>query len=231
MDRSVNDANRDASLVVRAAPPPEQRRALRAGAANLDPEQAKEVARWRKAERERLIGARASLAAQNRQAQAQIIARQLALIIETSGIVAPSVGLYWPVRGEPDLRPWMHALIRAGLRVALPVPVAPDRRLEFHEWRPGDRLVRGLWSIPHPEGGKVITPHVLITPMVGFDSQGYRLGYGGEFYGRTLAELNAKPLIVGVGYSDAELRTIVPQPEDLAMDWVVTGSGSLYAHV
>ena len=218
-------------MVVRSASSPTRRPEGRPGAPDLDPRGAADVARWRRAERERLINARSSLAAQNRHAQAEVIARQLALIIETTGIVAPSVGLYWPVRGEPDLRPWMYALIRAGLRVALPVPVAPDRRLEFHEWRPGDRLVRGLWSIPHPEGGKVIAPHVLIAPMVGFDSQGYRLGYAGEFYGRTLAELHPKPLIVGVGYSGAELRTIAPQPGDIAMDWVVTGAGDLYAHV
>jgi 5,10-methenyltetrahydrofolate synthetase len=75
---------------------------------------------------------------------------------------------------------------------------------------------------PHPADGKLIVPNVVIAPVVGFDLQGYRLGHGGGFFDRTLARLNPKPLTVGVGYPDAELRTIFPQPYDIPMDWVVT---------
>jgi 5,10-methenyltetrahydrofolate synthetase len=92
-------------------------------------------------------------------------------------------------------------------------------------------MARGLWNIPHPADGKLIVPNVVIAPVVGFDLQGYRLGYGGGFFDRTLARLDPKPLTVGVGYPDAELRTIFPQPHDIPMDWVVTGSGIIYAHI
>jgi 5,10-methenyltetrahydrofolate synthetase len=232
MDSSVKKTNQEDFLVVRSASSPCMRHELRAdGTPSVDPEQARDVARWRKAERERLIKARCSLAAQERMDQAAIIAGRLAQIVATSGIAAPAVSVYWPIRGEPDLRAWMHALSHSGVRVALPVALALAQPLVFREWRPGARTARGLWNIPHPADGKLIVPNIVIAPVVGFDLQGYRLGYGGGFFDRTLARLDPKPLTVGVGYPDAELRTIFPQPHDIPMNWVVTGSGILYAYI
>jgi 5,10-methenyltetrahydrofolate synthetase len=232
MDSSVKRTDRENFLVVRSASSPCMQHELRADATPaVDPVQARDVARWRKAERERLIAARCLLANQDRLEQAATIAERLAQIIATSGIAAPAVSVYWPIRGEPDLRAWMHALFQSGVRVALPVATALAQPLVFREWRPGARLARGLWNIPHPADGKSTVPNVVIAPVVGFDLQGYRLGYGGGFFDRTLARLNPKPLTIGVGYPDAELRTIFPQPHDIPMDWVVTGSGTLYAHI
>jgi 5-formyltetrahydrofolate cyclo-ligase len=196
----------------------------------VDPEQALDVARWRKAERERLIKARCSLDAQYRADQTRIIARKLEEILAASGVTAPVVSVYWPIRGEPDLRPWMHTLSQAGVRVALPVAVALAQPLIFREWRPKARLARGLWKIPYPADGELIVPHVVIAPVVGFDRECYRLGYGGGFFDRTLAQLQPKALAIGVGYPSAELRTIFPQPHDIPMDWVVAGSGTLQFH-
>jgi 5,10-methenyltetrahydrofolate synthetase len=196
----------------------------------VDPEQARDVARWRKAERERLIKARCSLDTQYRADQTLVIARKLEEILAASGITAPAVSVYWPIRGEPDLRPWMHTLSQAGVRVALPVAVALAQPLIFREWRPHARLAQGLWKIPYPADGELIVPQVVIAPLVGFDHGCYRLGYGGGFFDRTLAQLNPKPLAIGVGYPGAELRTIFPQPHDIPMDWVVTGSGTLQFH-
>jgi 5-formyltetrahydrofolate cyclo-ligase len=195
------------------------------------PEQIRDVARWRKAERERLIAARCSLAAQYRVDQAVIIAQHLDTIIAAAGPIAPVVSVYWPIRGEPDLRPWMHALSLSGASVALPVAVALAQPLEFRKWRPQARLARGLWNIPYPAEGEVVVPNVVIAPLVGFDQRCYRLGYGGGFFDRTLAQLNRKPLIIGVGYPGGELHTIFPQPHDIPMDWVVTGSGRLRAPI
>ena len=196
----------------------------------VDPEQARDVARWRKAERERLINARCSLDAQYRADQTLIIAGKLDEILAASGVAAPAVSVYWPIRGEPDLRPWMHTLSQAGVRVALPVAVALAQPLIFREWRPNARLARGLWKIPYPADGELIVPHVVIAPVVGFDHACYRLGYGGGFFDRTLAQLKPKPLAIGVGYPGAELRTIFPQAHDIPMDWVATGSGTLQFH-
>jgi 5,10-methenyltetrahydrofolate synthetase len=232
MDSSVKKTEQEELLVVRSASSPCMQHELRAdGTPCVDLEQARDVARWRKAERERLIAARCLLAVQDRIDQAAIIAARLTQIVATSGIAAPTVSVYWPIRGEPDLRNWMHALAHSGVCVALPVALALAQPLVFREWRPGARMARGLWNIPHPADGKLIVPNIVIAPVIGYDLQGYRLGYGGGFFDRTLAQMTPKPLTVGVGYPDAELRTIFPQPHDIPMDWVVTGSGSLYAHV
>jgi 5-formyltetrahydrofolate cyclo-ligase len=228
----MKEADREDCLVVRAASSPCMLHELREdGTPSVDPEQVRDVARWRKAQRERLIAARSSFAVQDRKNQAAIITGRLAQIVATSGIAAPAVSVYWPIRGEPDLRAWMHELFQSGVRVALPVARALAEPLVFREWRPGARLAQGLWDIPHPADGKLIVPNIVIAPVVGFDHQGYRLGYGGGLLNRTLARLDPKPLTIGVGYADAELRTIYPQPRDIPMDWVVTGSGTLYAHV
>ena len=197
----------------------------------IDPEQARDVARWRKAERERLISARCSLAVRYRADQGVIIAQQVDHIVAASGIKAPVVSVYWPINGEPDLRQWMDALSQSGVRVALPVAVVLAQLLVFREWRPEARLVRGLWNIPYPADGEEIVPNVVIAPVVGFDRQCYRLGYGGGFFDRTFAKLDPKPLAIGVGYPAAELHTIFPQPHDIPMDWVVTGSETLRAPI
>jgi 5-formyltetrahydrofolate cyclo-ligase len=200
---------------------------LQDGTPGIDTGQARDVARWRKAERERLIAARCSLAVQYRADQAVIIAERLDQVVATSGIAAPVISVYWPIRGEPDLRPWMHALCRSEYRVALPVAVALSQPLVFREWRPRCQMARGLWNIPYPADGETLMPNIVIAPVVGFDPGRYRLGYGGGFFDRTLAALTPKPLAVGVGYPDSALRTIFPQPHDIPMDLIVTGSGSI----
>ncbi len=199
------------------------------GTPGLDPQQSRDVARWRKAERERMIKARVALSVQYRTDQAAAIAQRVEQIIAASGIVVPLVSIYWPIRAEPDLRPWMKALSGSGVRVALPVAVELARPLIFREWRPEARLARGLWNIPYPADGDTVVPNVVLAPLVGFDPDCYRLGYGGGFFDRTLAQMSRKPLSIGVGYPEAELRTIYPQPHDIRMDWVVTGTGTLRA--
>jgi 5-formyltetrahydrofolate cyclo-ligase len=128
------------------------------GTPRVDPEQARDVAHWRKAERARLIKARCSSAAQHRADQAIVIARQLERILATVRATGAAVSVYWPIRGEPDLRPWMHTLSQTGVRVALPVAVALAQPLIFREWRPNVRLARGLWNIPYPADGGAHRP-------------------------------------------------------------------------
>jgi 5-formyltetrahydrofolate cyclo-ligase len=88
----------------------------------------------------------------------------------------------------------------------------------------GARLAHGLWSIPYPVDGHEVTPTVVLAPVVGFDRQRYRLGYGGGFFDRTLAVLRPKPLVVGLGYLCTAIETIFPQPHDIPMDRIVTGT-------
>jgi len=182
-----------------------------------------DVARWRKAERQRLLAAREALPAEARAAQTAAMTRALDGLIEegTDRIVSA----YWPIRGEPDLRPWMRARLEQGTRIALPVALALGQPLTFRQWRPGAPLARGLWNIPVPAEGPLVLPDVVLAPLVGFDAACYRLGYGGGFFDRTLAVLAPRPLAIGLGYALAEIPSIRPQPCDIPMDWIVTGAG------
>jgi 5,10-methenyltetrahydrofolate synthetase len=177
---------------------------------------------WRKTERERLIAARLAIPADRRAAMAQEIAARLDVAIDD--LAGRTVSLYWPFRGEPDLRPWLASINERGGRTALPIVIEKARPLIFRAYRPGDRLEKGLWNIPVPVDGEVVVPDVTIAPLVGFDGENYRLGYGGGFFDRTLASLPKKPLIIGVGYEMQRIPTIQPQPHDIPMDLVVVSS-------
>lgn len=189
----------------------------------VDPGQACDVTRWRKAERERLIAARLAVTVGERIGHAERLAGELDAVVAR---VAPStISLYWPFRGEPYLRPWMQSAHEKGLRIALPVVVGKGQPLEFREWWPGAVLARGIWNIPYPAEGKPIVPDVVIAPLVGFDPADFRLGYGGGYFDRTLAAMTPSRIAIGVGHPSAALPTIYPQPHDIAMDWILTGDG------
>lgn len=189
----------------------------------VHPGQTRDVARWRKAERERLISARLALSIEERTDHAARLASELDVVIKR--LAARSVSLYWPFRGEPDLRLWMQSVYESGMRVALPVVVAKAQPLVFRAWWPGAPMARGVWNIPYPADGEIIVPDVVIAPLVGFDAAGFRLGYGGGFFDRTLAALAPSPIAIGVGHPISAIPTIYPQPHDIAMDWVVIGDG------
>lgn len=180
----------------------------------------RDVARWRKAERERLIARRQAVPVAARTgADAEIAAeldRRLGLL------AGRTVALYWPFRGEPDLRRWAAATRAAGARTCLPVVVRKAAPLVFRLWTGEETLERGVWNIPiPPDTSPEVVPDIVIAPVVGFDAANYRLGYGGGFYDRTLARLRAAgrgPRTIGVGFSFQKLPTIFPQPYDIALD-------------
>jgi len=190
--------------------------------APVDAQQATDVARWRKAQRLRLIALRCALPAEDRALHAAAIARKLdEMILAGSNEI---VSAYWPIRGEPDLRSWMRASCLRGLRIALPVAVELGQPLTFREWRPDAVMARGLWKIPYPATGPAVSPTTVLAPLVGFDSSCYRLGYGGGFFDRTLAAMSRKPVVIGLGYPQLRIPTIFPQRHDIPMDWIVTGT-------
>jgi 5,10-methenyltetrahydrofolate synthetase len=130
---------------------------------------------------------------------------------------------YWPIKGEPDLRPLMADLHRAGARVALPLVEVKQAPLVFRRWTPETRMVRGDWNIPvPPPEAEVVTPDVALAQLVGWDRAGYRLGYGGGYFDRTLADLSPRPFTIGIGLQAAEFATIYPQPHDIRLDAIVT---------
>lgn len=190
---------------------------------DFDAAQWKDVLRWRKAERERLIAVRLAIPAETRAAMALNIAAGIeALVGDPKDRI---VSLYWPFRGEPDLRPWIASITGRGATAALPVVVEKGRPLIFRAYRPGDRLEKGVWNIPIPAEGAEVVPDVVLSPVVGFDPQSYRLGYGGGFFDRTLAAHPGKPLVIGLGYSSQAIATIYPQPHDIPMGRIVTEAG------
>jgi 5-formyltetrahydrofolate cyclo-ligase len=182
-----------------------------------------DVTHWRKSERDRLIKERLALSVNTRKQNSDRIAELLDLAIgDVSGRV---VSGYWPFRGEPDLREWLERLESRGSRCALPVVVKARAPLVFRVWRSGDKLERGVLDIPVPAAGEEVCPDVVIAPLVGYDRGGYRLGYGGGFFDRTLAAMRKRPLIIGVGYSQSEIQTIYPELYDIPMDKIVTEIG------
>lgn len=182
-----------------------------------------EVRAWRKAERARLIACRAAVPpAARAQRDLAITAFLHAALPE---LASRHVGFYWPFKGEYDPRPLARALHRAGARLALPVVAERARPLLFRPWRPGIRMVPGIWNIPVPAEGEPVLPDVLLIPLVGSDARGYRLGHGGGYYDRTLAAMPRRPLAVGIGFESLRLATIHPQPHDIPMDIVVTEGG------
>jgi 5,10-methenyltetrahydrofolate synthetase len=182
-----------------------------------------DVARWRKAEREGLIAARLAIPAIERRHLSQRIVTGLDQAVgDVSGRV---VSVYWPFRGEPDLRSWIKGLEARGAVGALPVVVHRHAPLVFRSWRRDEPLEPGVWKIPVPSHGIAVTPDIVIAPVVGFDPHCFRLGYGGGFYDRTLAALPRRTKIVGVGYEQQAIRTIYPQDHDVAMEMIVTENG------
>lgn len=179
-----------------------------------------EVMAWRKSERERLIAARLAVAGDQRAAWSSAISDALQRAIgAVEGLI---VSTYWPFRGEPDLRPLMARLEAMGGGCALPVVLAKGQPLVFRRWKEGEPLVRGVWNIPVPAEGAEVVPDVVIAPVVGFDPQCYRLGYGGGFFDRTLALRAPLPRVIGVGYELQAIGTIFPLEHDIPMQAIVT---------
>ena len=135
------------------------------------------------------------------------------------------VGGYWPIGEELDVRPLLAGLAARGYVTALPVVTARRAKLIFRRWREGDGLDPGMHDILAPQStAPAVDPDVLIVPLVAFDSGGYRLGYGGGYYDRTLAGLRAakKILAVGVGFAVQEFPRLPRGPDDQRLDWIVT---------
>jgi 5-formyltetrahydrofolate cyclo-ligase len=183
----------------------------------------------RRAERGRLLAARDAAEPDMRARwSSSITASLLTLLVPFTGRI---LGFYWPHRSEYDPLAVANAVIAAGGKCALPVVVERRAPLEFREWHPAVEMMPGKLSygIPHPVGGDAVIPDIALIPLVGFDAKGYRLGYGGGYFDRTLAALNPRPRTIGVGFELGRLSTIDPQPHDIPFDAIVTEAGIFQA--
>lgn len=187
-----------------------------------------ELMAWRKQLRTELLARRQAVPAERLHAWRLAIDRHLQFGFP--GLAKGVVAFCWPIRNEYDARHLLRRLREQGATAALPVVVAPKSPLIFREWHPGVELALGKLDIPYPKASPEVAPDSVLLPMNGFDSAGYRLGYGGGFFDRTLEALSArKPLVIGVSFELAAIDTIHPQPWDIPMDYVVTERG-VYRH-
>ncbi|PHP26297.1 5-formyltetrahydrofolate cyclo-ligase [Limimaricola cinnabarinus] len=189
----------------------------------VDAGTARDVARFRRAERARLLAARTMPSHERERATAGLIEGLDRIVAPKPGV---TIAAYWPIRGEPDLRPWMAKAHAAGAGILLPVVVDKTLPLEFCAWSPGCPMTRGIWNIPVPVNGGARVPDIVIAPLVGIDRDLYRLGNGGGYYDRTLARLHPQPRIVGLGFAGCDLPSIYPMPWDVPMDEVILSDGT-----
>ncbi len=178
---------------------------------------------------------RAHAVAVRREAEARLGAaaagRRLALHAEALAVPACSVVAgYWPMGDEIDPRPLMRFLAESGCRLALPVVAAPGRALDFLAWRDGDALVPGPYGTRHPHAASAsVVPTVLLVPLLAFDRAGFRLGYGGGYYDRTLDSLAARSQVrsIGLAYAAQEVARVPHDRHDQRLDAVATEAGPI----
>jgi 5,10-methenyltetrahydrofolate synthetase len=185
--------------------------------------QSDQLKSWRKAERKRLIAARAALDRETLERFRLSIDAHLSRSFP--GLASARLAFCWPIRGEYDARHLMRTLRGRGALTALPVVVAPRQPLIFREWHPGVRMAAGALDIPYPVDSPEVVPNAVLLPMNGWDDGGYRLGYGAGFFDRTLATFEKKPAVIGISYEMSKVPTIHPQNWDIPVDWVVTERG------
>ena len=138
------------------------------------------------------------------------------------------VSAYHPYESEIDCLPLLDALRQAGWRIALPVVLSRAQPLEFRAWLPDDTLVPGSFGIPIPrEGTAVVEPDVMFVPMLAFDRFGYRLGYGGGFYDRTLAlaRQDREVTAIGIAYAAQQIDRCPTGDYDQPLDGIITQNG------
>jgi 5-formyltetrahydrofolate cyclo-ligase len=196
-----------------------------------DPQQTLDVARWRKAERTRLRAERMAMSVEARLAAGTGLAMHLADFVcsRFGGTKAQVFSFYWPIKGEPDLRPLMTRFHNEGFLIALPIVEVKAAPLVFRRWTPDTRMQRGDWNIPvPPPEAEEIVPDLSLAPLVGWTADGYRLGYGGGYFDRTLAALSPRPFTIGIGFQSAQLKTIFPQSHDIPLNAIVTEEGLQY---
>lgn len=146
------------------------------------------------------------------------------------------IGAYWPIKGEFDPLPALHRWKEDGelmdqaqrRKIGLPVVDKVSMTMQFHTWYPGCPMEEDAYGIPKPKDTEIITPTLLFVACVGYGPGGYRLGYGGGFYDRTLAALEPRPFTVGLGFEHGFLPEFQPEPHDLPLDAMLNDQGVVW---
>jgi 5-formyltetrahydrofolate cyclo-ligase len=187
---------------------------------------ADDVTTEKKALRVRMRVLRAALIAAQGQSLARLAAEHgLGFLDRGSRDV---VSAFASMPDELDTRPIMQRLAAVGHPLALPVMQGKGRPLLFRAWAPGDAMNQGTWGIREPKDDKpLLAPDVFLVPLLAFDRRGWRLGYGGGFYDRTLREARRTRPVVAVGFAldEQEVDAVPHLDYDERLDWVLTPSG------
>ena len=146
------------------------------------------------------------------------------------------IGAYWPIKGEFDPLPALHRWKEDGelldqpepRRIGLPVVDKQTRTMTFHAWYPGCPMEEDAYGIPKPKDTEIIIPTLVFAPCVGYGPGGYRLGYGGGFYDRMLADLHPKPFAVGLGFGMGFLPDFEPEAHDVPLDAILNDYGAVW---
>ena len=180
---------------------------------------------WRRALRRDMVARRMALGeATHTQLSAHIVAH-----LKAQFSPPKIVAFCWPIKHEPDVRSVIFDWIKSGSLATLPVVVDENQALTFRHWQPETPLVADRYGIPTPSNGDWLTPDLILLPLNGFDATGFRLGYGGGYFDRTLAILSPRPLAIGVGFEINRVESIRPEAHDQRLDWIVTEQGAFKA--
>ncbi|SFA87324.1 5,10-methenyltetrahydrofolate synthetase [Collimonas sp. OK607] len=179
--------------------------------------------------RRTLLATRKSISAACRQDWDAELGRRVIAWATLWGAAHPdsTLGVYWPIRGESDLRTAYAELAARGMRLALPVVVDNDSPLRFVSWNPGEAMVKDGFGVAIPASDVAATPQALLIPCVGFNQHRIRLGYGGGFYDRTLApSALLRPQTIGIAYA-CGLAEFDGAAHDVALDAIITETVTL----
>jgi 5,10-methenyltetrahydrofolate synthetase len=174
--------------------------------------------------REKIAARMAMTDDQHRHSSAAIEGRLEALLGDRPPQV---IAFCWPLRREFDCRPLVARLLDQGWHAAQPVVLAPATAMVFRPWTVATPMTVDRHGIPVPAGDLTVTPDVVLLPLVAFDANCFRIGYGGGYFDRTLAALTPRPYSIGVGFELARVESVRPEPHDLRLDAIVTEAACL----
>lgn len=183
-------------------------------------EQPEDWRSFRAALRRRLIAVRMGLSLAERQAWEAAIQERLLAFFATR---RPGTLAWCPaVRGECDVAPAIVRLAERGWSLCMPVVEARAQPMVFRPWQPGIEMRSDPHGIPIPDTTARTQPDWILAPLVAFDEAGYRLGYGGGYFDRTLAQLTPPPIVLGLAFELQRVATVWPQAHDWPLDGVIT---------
>lgn len=179
---------------------------------------------FRAALRREKLAARLALAPAAHAALSAALERHLAALLLP--LAPQTLAFCAAVRGEFDARPLAVRLIERGWHAAMPVVTEKNAPMSFRAWTPSADMSTDRYGIPIPQNGAGLIPDIVLLPLVAFDAQGFRLGYGGGYFDRTLAAMVPRPQAIGVGFELGQVPDIRPEAHDIGLDVVVSEAGA-----